>query len=204
VRLARAALWLLLAVLAGAAPAAPGATVLVLGDSLSAGYGLARGEGWVELLAERLAARHPGVAVVNASISGETSAGGAERIEALLARHRPQVVVVELGGNDGLRGLALTATRTNLERIVAAAQGAGARVLLLGMRLPPNYGPRYSEGFARIYPEIAAARGAALVPFFLAGVGEDLAQMQPDGIHPRAAAQLRLLDNVWPYLEALL
>jgi acyl-CoA thioesterase-1 len=183
---------------------ADGRTILVVGDSLSAGYGLALEEGWTRLLQARLAERHPGWAVVNASISGDTTRGGRARLPAALERHRASVVVIELGGNDGLRGVAVAETRANLRAMIEAARGAGARVLLLGMRLPPNLGPRYGELFEGVFRELADELGVALVPFFLEGVGGVRELTQEDGLHPRAEAQPILLDNVWPYLEALL
>jgi acyl-CoA thioesterase-1 len=179
-------------------------TLLVLGDSLSAEYGLRRGSGWVAMLAERLASHKPPWATFNASISGETTAGGATRLPALLAEHRPRVVLIELGGNDALRGLDLAATSRNLEAMVAAAQAAGARVLLAGMKVPPNYGRAYTERFEQIFPTLARARGCALLPFLLEGVAERLEFFQADRIHPTEAAQPRILANVWPVLAPLL
>ncbi|MCP5153837.1 MAG: arylesterase [Ectothiorhodospiraceae bacterium] len=196
------ALLLLTLLVAGAR--ASGGPVLVLGDSLSAGYGLRLEEGWVALLEQRLRAAGYPQAVVNASISGDTTKGGASRVGAALERHRPSVVVVELGGNDGLRGISVDETRSNLESIVAAVREAGARVLLVGMQIPPNLGPRYTRAFAAIYPALAEQQGLALVPFFLDGVGGHAELMQDDGLHPTAEAQPRLLDNVWPHLEPLL
>lgn len=200
------ALLLALAVLPLAVPAAePGQrTVLVMGDSLSAAYGLAPREGWVALLAERLRSEHPGWNVANASISGETTAGGASRIAAELARHEPEVVVIELGANDGLRGLDLDQTRANLERMIRASRDSGARVLLIGMRLPPNYGPQYTEAFERNYVELAEAHDAALLPFLLEPIAMDRDAFQPDNLHPVAAAQPKLRDHVWPALTPLL
>ncbi|MDE2369122.1 MAG: arylesterase [Burkholderiales bacterium] len=181
--------------------------VLVLGDSLSAEYGLARGSGWVALMQARLAQRRPPVTVVNASISGETTAGGRTRLPALLARHRPGVVVIELGANDALRGLPLAETKANLDAMTAAAQAAGARVVLVGMMLPPNYGRRYGDAFKALYAEVAQAHKAALVPFLLAGVADapDADELfQADRIHPLARAHPRMLANVWPVLEPLM
>jgi len=198
------ALWFALALLVGAAQAAEPRTVLVMGDSLSAAYGLAPEQGWVALTADRLQARHPGWRVANASISGETSAGGASRIAGELARHRPAVVVVELGANDGLRGLPLEHTRANLEKIVLASKQAGARVLIVGMRLPPNFGPQYTEGFERNFAELASEHGAALLPFLLEPIATDREAFQADNLHPVAEAQPRLRDHVWPALEPLL
>jgi acyl-CoA thioesterase-1 len=200
------------ALLSLTAPAASGQTAvasaaplaLVLGDSLSAEYGLRRGSGWVALLAERLTTRKPAWSVFNASISGETTAGGQTRLPALLAEHRPRLLVIELGGNDALRGLDLVATARNLEAMVTAGQVAGARVILLGMRMPPNYGRRYGEQFEQMYRDIARRRQCALVPFLLEGIGERLELFQPDRIHPTEAAQPLILANVWPALLPLL
>lgn len=179
-------------------------TVLVMGDSLSAAYNLAPEQGWVALLGRKLKAEHPGWTVANASISGETTAGGASRIAAELARHKPAVVVIELGANDGLRGLPLEQTRANLDRMVSAAREAGARVLLVGMRLPPNYGPQYTQGFERNFVEVAEAHGAALLPFLLEPIAMDREAFQADNLHPVAEAQPRLMEHVWPALAPLL
>lgn len=178
--------------------------MLVLGDSLSAEYGLRRGSGWVARLAERLERNTPPWQVVNASISGETSAGGRSRIDSLLSRHQPQIVVVELGGNDALRGLDLRATESNLDAIAAAAGRTNARVLVLGMQVPPNYGAAYSDAFAAIFPRIAQRHDAALVPFFLDAIAQRVEFFQPDRIHPTEAAQQALFDTVWPALQPLL
>lgn len=198
--------WLAIALfaLAGLAQAQAAPTVLVLGDSISAGLGLAAGEGWVSLLANRLAHDRYPQRVVNASISGDTTAGGRARLPALLREHRPEVVIIELGGNDALRGGNLDATRTNLDAIVAAVQAAHAKPLILGMRVPPNYGAGYAGAFERVFSDVANSRKAALVPWLFKGFGEDLAQFQADRIHPIAAAQPRILDNVWPALRPLL
>ncbi len=185
------------------APAA-GKSVLVLGDSISAAYGLqtADGErGWVQLLRQRLGPRHR---VVNASISGDTTAGGLARLPRTLAVHQPDIVIIELGGNDGLRGYPVAAIRANLLAITEAVLGTGARPVLAGMRMPPNLGPRYTGAFRDLFADVAAATGAALVPFLLEGVATDPALMQPDGIHPNAGAQPVLLDNVWSVLAPLL
>jgi acyl-CoA thioesterase-1 len=187
-----------------AAQAARVRNLLVLGDSLSAEYGLARGSGWVALLERRLSDKGGRYAVVNASISGETTAGGRSRIEELLARHRPAVVIVELGGNDALRGLDLAATERNLREIARLSRRAGARVLILGMMVPPNYGRRYGEQFSGLFARVAADEKASLVPFFLDGVAERIELFQPDRIHPTAQAQPIMLENVWPALERLL
>jgi acyl-CoA thioesterase I len=178
--------------------------ILVLGDSLSANYGFDPREGWVELLRERLReAGHPHQ-VVNASVSGETTAGGLARLPAALDRHRPDILILELGGNDGLRAFPPERMRDNLARMIELAQTRGADVLLAGMRIPPNYGRAYAEKFHAVYRELAADYGIALVPFLLEGVGGVSALMQPDGIHPAAEAQPIILDNVWPHLRPLL
>lgn len=195
---------LVLAWLLALPAAAAERTVLVLGDSLSAAYGLAEAQGWVALTATRIRAEKPGWRVVNASISGETTAGGASRIAGELARHRPALVVIELGANDGLRGLDLVQTRANLEKMIVAARGAGAKVLLLGMRIPPNYGRRYTESFARNYSELAEAHDAALLPFLLEPIAADRDAFQPDNLHPDAEAQPLLRDHVWTALAPLL
>ena len=178
--------------------------ILVVGDSLSAAYGLSSDEGWVALLARRLEAQGYGQRVVNASVSGDTSRGALARLPDLLARQRPGIVIIEIGGNDGLRGLPLQQMRGNMEKMMQEASDAGARVLLLGMRIPPNYGPRYAEEFHAIYEELADERDASLVPFLLEGIALDASLMQEDGIHPRAAAQPLILDLVWARLEPLL
>ena len=192
----------LLCSVALAQPASP--VILIVGDSISAAYGLAPGTGWATLLQNRLGAEHFPHRVVNASISGDTTAGGRARLAALLAQHRPAVTVIELGGNDGLRGGSLDAMRENLDAMVVAAQKAGSHVLILGMRVPPNYGPAYVQRFAGIFGEVAKAHNAAVVPFMFEGFGEDNAMFQPDGVHPVAAAQGKLLDNAWPALKPLL
>ncbi len=181
--------------------------LLVVGDSLSAEYGLERGTGWVALLQQRLARDKIVVDVVNASISGDTSSGGRSRLPALLAQHKPRIVVIELGGNDALRGLPLAMTQANLAEMARSAKAAGARVLILGMQVPPNYGQKYGQDFARLFASVAKAEDAALVPFFLAGVadGPDADKLfQADRIHPNGQAQARMLDNVWPALKPLL
>ena len=185
-----------------AQPSAP--VLLVVGDSISAGYGLAKGEGWVDLLATRLA--HDGYRerVVNASISGDTTAGGRARLPALLREHRPSIVIIELGGNDALRGGDLLATRTNLDAMVAAVQAARAKPLIVGMKVPPNYGPSYARTFDALFSDVAQARRVPVVPYVFEGFGEDLAQFQADRIHPTAAAQARIIDNIWPALVPLL
>ncbi|WP_394558405.1 arylesterase [Aquipseudomonas alcaligenes] len=179
-------------------------TVLVVGDSISAALGLDTRQGWVALLQKRLQEGGFEHQVVNASISGDTSSGGLARLPALLAQHKPQLVIIELGGNDGLRGQPPAQLQQNLARMVDASKASGAGVLLLGMRLPPNYGQRYTQAFAQVYADLAADRQVPLVPFLLEGVGGVPGMMQPDGIHPAAAAQSKMLDNVWPSLEPLL
>ncbi|MBL8526834.1 MAG: arylesterase [Burkholderiales bacterium] len=178
--------------------------LLIYGDSLSAGYGLPQDQGWVALLADRLRAEKFTYRVVNASVSGETTLGGAKRLEAVLAQHRPAIVVIELGGNDGLRGLPLATTRQNLETMIRTARSAGAQPLIVGMQLPPNYGTAYTEKFQALFEGVAREQKVPLVPFMLAGFGEKREYFQADGIHPTAAAQPLMLDNVWPVLRPLL
>lgn len=190
---------------ASIAVAKPTRTVLVMGDSLSAAHGLrAEAEGWVALLEAKVAKARPGWHVRNASMSGETSAGGASRIFTELARTRPAVVVIELGANDGLRGLPLQQTRINLARMIGAAHGAGAKVLLVGMRMPPNLGPDYVREFDGSYPMLAKKFDVALLPFLLEPIAADRASFQDDNLHPVAAAQPKLRDHVWAALEPLL
>jgi acyl-CoA thioesterase I len=191
---------------AASPPKAP-TVVLVVGDSLSAEYGLPRGTGWVALLEKRLAQERIAARVVNASISGDTSSGGRSRLAPLLQQHKPQVVVIELGGNDAMRGLPLSLTADNLMTMTQAAQQQGAKVLLLGMQMPPNYGRDYTERFAKVYTEVAQRQKAALVPFMLKGIADTAEPMQwfqADRIHPVAQAHPRILDNVWPALRQLL
>ena len=197
-------LCLLFAEAAVAATASPAPTILVVGDSLSAGFGIKLEQGWVALLQKKLAQEGYGHRVVNASASGETTGGAMTRLPRALAQHRPAVVILELGGNDGLRGLPVGDIRANFERMIGLATQAGARVLLIGMRMPPNYGPQYTREFDGLYAELARAHGLALVPFFLDGVALDEGLMQDDGIHPTAAAQPKLLAVVWPRLRPLL
>ena len=190
-----------------AVAAASRQTVLVVGDSLSAEYGLARGTGWVALLEQRLGAEKLNVGVVNASISGDTTAGGRSRLPELLARHRPTHVVIELGGNDALRGLPLAMTQANLTEMANASKTAGAKVLLVGMQVPPNYGRKYADDFAALFASVAKAAGASLVPFLLKGVADVAgaeALFQADRIHPNAKAQATMLDNVWASLRPML
>lgn len=181
--------------------------ILIVGDSLSAEYGLARGTGWVALLEHKLAAEKIPAQVINASVSGETTSGGRSRLQPLLRQHRPDIVLIELGGNDALRGLPLSGTHDNLRWMTQTAQTAGAKVLLLGMQMPPNYGKKYAQEFAEIYEKVAQTQNAALLPFFLKNVadGPDAAQLfQTDRIHPNAQAQSLMLANVWPALKPLL
>jgi acyl-CoA thioesterase-1 len=191
---------------AGAAAAAQ-PVILVLGDSLSAEYGLKRGSGWVALLGERLAREKIAAQLVNASVSGDTTSGGRSRLPALLQQHQPAVVVIELGGNDALRGLPLAMTEDNLAQMTVAAQKAGARVLLVGMQVPPNYGPDYANRFSGLFAQVAKQHKAAVVPFLLKGVadGADPTKMfQADRIHPKEEAHPIMLANVWPELKKLL
>jgi acyl-CoA thioesterase-1 len=184
--------------------AGAGRTVLVVGDSLSAEYGLARGAGWVALLQQQLAKEMPGTAVVNASISGDTTSGGRSRLAALLKQHQPSHVVIELGGNDALRGLPLSMTQDNLTAMAQAAKAAGAKVMIVGMQMPPNYGARYAQDFAALFAKVAKAEGAALVPFLLAGVADSPQAeqlFQADRIHPTAQAHPRILTNVWAVMK---
>ena len=176
----------------------------MFGDSLSAGYGLRPDQGWVALLGRRLVAEGYGFRVVNASVSGETTAGGLARLPRALELHRPAIVVLELGANDGLRGLPPSTSRDNLVRMVRLVKARGSRLLLVGMRLPPNYGPRYTTEFDAMYRTIAARARVPLVPFLLDGVAMDRTRMQADDLHPNAERAARLLDNVWPRLRPLL
>jgi acyl-CoA thioesterase-1 len=178
--------------------------VLVLGDSLSAEYGLARGSGWVALLGPQLAQAGVAAGVVNASISGDTTSGGRSRLPALLKQHQPSHVVIELGGNDALRGLPLAMTRDNLVAMVRAAKAAGAKVMVVGMQVPPNYGARYGQDFSALFAGVARDEGAALVPFLLAGVADGPQAdrlFQPDRIHPIAQAHPQILANVWLVMQ---
>ncbi len=178
--------------------------VLVVGDSLSAAYGIDQRRGWVALLQQRLLACDPGYRVTNASITGDTTRGGLARLPAALARERPDIVIIALGGNDGLRGFAPDQTQANLRQMIELARGEGAKVLLLGVRLPMNYGKAFGEKFHQVYLDLADQLAVALVPFFLEGVAETRALMQADGIHPAVEAQPRILDNVWRALAPLL
>jgi acyl-CoA thioesterase-1 len=195
-----------LLVLAAGAPAhaTPAPVLMVFGDSLSAGYGLRAGAGWVDLLRQRLVAEGYEFQVVNASVSGETTTGGRDRLPRALELHQPAVVVLELGANDGLRGLPPALSQDNLTQMVRLLKARGIRVLLIGMRMPPNYGPRYTAEFTAMFRTIAARDHVPLVPFLLEGVATDRALMQQDDLHPNELGQPRLLDNVWPRLRPLL
>ena len=184
--------------------AAQDRTILVFGDSLSAAYGLRPEQGWVALLEKRLQAQAYGYQVVNASISGETTSGGLARLPRALSTHRPAIVILELGANDGLRGLPISVTRDNLTKLVQLATVSGARVLLLGIRLPPNYGPRYGSEFAGMYGQVAEQQHLPLVPFLLEKVALSPELMQADGLHPSAPGEPPVLETVWPFLEPML
>jgi acyl-CoA thioesterase-1 len=188
----------------GASAYSASKTILVLGDSLSAEYGLARGEGWVQLLQKKLQAEKLAAPIVNASISGETTSGGKGRLPGLLTKHQPAIVIIELGANDALRGLSLAATQENLRGMISSAKGAKAKVLLVGMQIPPNYGGDYTKKFAALFPKLAKENKTALVPFMLQGVAEKPELFQADRIHPNAAAHPQILNNIWPQLKPLL
>ena len=190
-----------------AASAGAPKTILVLGDSLSAEYGLQRGSGWVALLEKKLKEEHVSANVINASISGDTTSGGRSRLPALLAQHQPAQVIIELGANDALRGLSLQLTQDNLSFMTQTAQKAGAKVLLIGMQLPPNYGRDYGERFAALFAGVAKTNKAALVPFLLKGIADvpdSMRLFQADRIHPKEEAHPLMLGNVWPELKKLL
>ena len=190
---------------AGAAPVSkPAPTILIFGDSLSAGHGLANGQSWPSLLGQRLQAENSPYTVVNASISGETTAGGRTRLPAALERTKPAVVIIALGANDGLRGLPVKQLKENLVAMARVSKGARARVLLVGMRLPPNYGPAYVHRFQALFAQVAKARKVRLVPFLLDGVADQRDRFQADGLHPDAGAQAQLMDNVWRELKPML
>jgi acyl-CoA thioesterase-1 len=198
----RILLLVLVLIAPGAAAAEP--VVLVVGDSLSAGHGVALEEAWTSLLQERLAESGHPHRVVNASITGDTTRGGLARLPAALARHRPAVVLIELGGNDGLRGIPISEIRRNLAEMIQLSTASGAEVLLAGIHIPPNYGPRYAQSLHAVYQDLAQEYGTGLVPFILEGIALDPGLMQEDGIHPNSAAQPIMLDNVWPALTELL
>jgi acyl-CoA thioesterase-1 len=189
---------------AGNTAATRAPVILIVGDSISAEYGLPRDTGWIKLLDARLHEQGFDYSVVNASISGDTTSGGLSRLPALLQQLKPNIVIVELGGNDGLRGLSLAATETNLSKMIEAAQALRAKVMLIGMQLPPNYGKTYGEQFAGLYPKLARQYKTALLPFFFEGFGDRLDAFQPDRIHPKQESQGLLLENVWPRLQPLL
>jgi len=189
--------------IAGCGAASPAPTILVYGDSLSAAYGIPQGAGWVALLGERLKQRKSNYTVANASISGETTAGGAARIGKTLAQHKPAIVIVELGGNDGRRGLPMEAMKINLSRIVRESKSKGARVLLVGMRIPPNYGAKYTNAFRAVFREVAREERIPLVPFLFEGMVDKPGMFQPDDIHPTEKAQPILMENVWRGLAAM-
>jgi acyl-CoA thioesterase-1 len=195
---------LFIALLGPLSLAAAEKSILVYGDSLSAAYGIAQARGWVALLAQRVAREHPQYSVANASVSGETSAGGLSRFPKALAQHKPAIVIVELGANDGLRGLPVAQMKTNLGAIIEGAQHAGARVVLVGMKLPPNYGPDYTRAFEDSYAELAKRYRTALVPFLLEGFAQKPEMFQPDGIHPTETAQPLMAEQVWRALQPLL
>lgn len=190
--------------MAAAAWAKPAPKILVMGDSLSAAYGIETAQGWVALLGRRLASEGYDYRVVNASVSGDTTAQGLTRLPLELERHHPAIVILELGANDGLRGLSLNAMRQNLAQMIVLSRKAGAQVLLVGIYLPPNYGPEYTHKFAAVYPRLAHRYRLPLVPFLLAGVAEHRNWMQADGLHPLASAEPRVLENVWSELAPLL
>jgi acyl-CoA thioesterase I len=205
--LLRCGLALILGVSSTAPFAAAPQTILVVGDSLSAEYGLARGAGWVNLLTEKLAKEKISARVINASISGDTTSGGLSRLPTLLNQHKPTIVIIELGGNDALRGMAMAQTEKNFSQMTQLSTKAGAKVLLLGMQVPPNFGPAYAKEFTAVYQKVAKSNKAALVPFFLKGVADvptSRELFQADGIHPLAAAHPIMLANVWPELAKLL
>jgi acyl-CoA thioesterase-1 len=195
--------WLVLALLA--APAwGRQPVILVMGDSLSSGYGLPQGTGWVDLLQRKLVAEKFDYRVVNASISGETTLGGRNRLEPALREHKPGIVLLALGANDGLRGQSIDSMRANLGAMARAGRNAGARVLLIGMRIPPNYGPQYTQKFHAAFAQVARREKLPLVPFLLEGFADERDMFQADGIHPAPAAQSKMLDNIWPQLKPLL
>jgi acyl-CoA thioesterase-1 len=179
-------------------------TLLVMGDSLSAAYGLRADQGWVALLQKRLEQQGYEYRVVNASVSGETTSGGRARLPRALAQHRPYLVVLELGANDGLRGLPIARARENLEAMIDAINASGSKTLLIGIQIPPNYGPQYANAFSAIYPALAKARQLPLVPFLLDDIALDRSLMQDDGLHPNDKGQPRVLDNIWPQLQKIL
>lgn len=184
--------------------ASPAKKILIIGDSLSTAYGINQDEGWVSLLTQRLKQQDPQIQVFNESISGQTTAAGLAELPRHLSTHQPTLVILELGGNDGLQGLPIAHIENNLQQMITLAKNANAQVLLLGMQLPPNYGVRYTDQFKNIFPNLATKNQIEVVPFFLQGIGGYAQYMQHDGIHPGADAQKIMLDNVWPYLQGML
>ncbi|MBS4052261.1 MAG: arylesterase [Methylomonas sp.] len=196
---------LVLALILGLTPmAAMAASIVVIGDSISAGYGIDAGQGWVNLLQKKFNPPQDGYVISNESISGDTSAGGLARIDRILARHKPAIVILELGANDGLRGLTPQAMKSNLTEMIQRSRQAGAKVLLLGMKIPPNYGKRYIEMFYNVYPQLSAELNVPLVPFILEDVALKPELMQADGLHPNEQGQTPIVEKVWPYLQPLL
>lgn len=185
-------------------PAMAENTILVLGDSLSAAYGMQPEQSWINLLRKQLVANDYHYQIVNASVSGDTTSGGLTRLPVLLKKYQPMVTIVALGGNDGLRGLSLSVIKTNLSAIIAMAQAAKSKVLVLGMRLPPNYGPAYTQQFQQAFTQVAKDRGVRVVPLMLEGVDENIESFQADGIHPTAAVQPRIARNVWLALKPMI
>jgi acyl-CoA thioesterase I len=201
--IASGAAFFMLACAATFAYAAKPVTILVVGDSLSAGYGLSSGQGWVDLLTKKLDSEKIAAKVINASVSGDTTAGGLSRLPAALAKHKPTHVVIELGGNDGLRGTPIggaLGAKSNLQKMTELSKASGAKAVIVGMRMPPNFGPNYTAQFEAMYADVAKATQSALVPFFLEKLGTELTYFQADRIHPTAAAQPMLLETVWPVL----
>lgn len=196
---------LVLALILGLMPvAAMAKSIVVLGDSISAGYGIDVAQGWVNLLQKKFNQQHSDYVISNESISGDTSAGGLARVNQLLARHKPAIVMIELGANDGLRGLSPQEMKSNLSEIILSCRKAGAKVMLLGMKIPPNYGKRYIDMFYNIYPQLSAELDVPLVPFILENVALNPAMMQADGLHPNALGQALITEKVWSYLQTLL
>ncbi len=195
---------LLLLLLSAAGITHAAAAIMVFGDSISAGYGLPQGTGWVDLLRQRLERGNNNYKVINASLSGETTVGGKNRIESVLTQHKPEIVILELGGNDGLRGAKIETIRSNLLSMIAECRKRGSKVLLVGMQLPPNYGNVYAGKFHELYLAIASSQRVPLVPFIYEGFATDRSAFQSDGIHPNPTAQARMLDNVWPKLRPML
>jgi acyl-CoA thioesterase I len=195
---------MLLVLMVMAGPLSAKQTALVMGDSLSAAYNLPAAQGWVALTATRMKSTHPNWQVVNASVSGETTAGGLSRLPANLKQHKPALVIIELGANDGLRGLPLLQTRSNLTKMIRLSKAAGANVLLIGIQMPPNYGPAYTQGFAAIYTDLAKQEKTALLPFLLQPIALDRGYFLPDQLHPNAKGQIKMRDHVWVVLKTML